>query len=35
MKKKPALTVFHTTRRGKIYLGDSLEVMAAMKAGEH
>src|ERR1700674_5317451 len=33
MKKKPTPTVFHATRRGKVYLTDSLEVMAIMKAG--
>jgi DNA modification methylase len=33
MKKKPAPTVFHATRRGKVYFSDSLEVMATMKAG--
>lgn len=32
MKKKPSPTVFHTTKRGKVYLSDSLEVMTTMKA---
>jgi DNA modification methylase len=32
MKRPGGPTIFHTTGRGKIYLGDSLEAMSAMKA---
>ncbi len=32
MKKKRGPTLFHATKRGKVYHGNSLEVMAAMKA---
>jgi site-specific DNA-methyltransferase (cytosine-N4-specific) len=31
MRSKPALTPFHATKRGKVYLADSLDVMASMK----
>jgi site-specific DNA-methyltransferase (cytosine-N4-specific) len=31
MSKKAAPTLFHATKRGKVYLADSLDVMASMK----
>lgn len=33
MTRKTASAPFHATRRGKVYLADSLDVMAAMRAG--